>query len=336
MEISQKAKSYIQKKKVLDYPPKILNIEPTNLCNLSCPICVKKEERAQGFLKKELLKKIIQKNKEILKNQVIWFHFGGESLLHPELLEMINILKKNGIHVRMSTNAVLLDSKKSWELMENGLDYIVFSVDGARKETYEKIRKGANFESVEKNILDFLRIKKEFGFTTKTQIQIVKIEDNKREISLFVEKWEKTDINYINVKSFCSRASKVEDKRFFSSLNKRKVEKRYPCFYLWETLIILWNGDVLPCCQNLTGELKVGNIKENSLVEIWNSSAMKELREKHLIGNPPFPCNQCPDWKGFHPNYFSFYAGMLYKTFAKRILKKDIKDEGITIIENKP
>ena len=337
MDIRQRAKNYIQRRKTLNYPPKILNIEPTNLCNLNCPICVEKKERKQGFLEKELLKKFIQENKKILKGQFIWFHFGGESLLHPELPEMIKILKESDIKVRMSTNAVLLNNEISRKLMESGLDYIVFSVDGVKKETYEKIRKGASFEKVEKNILDFLKIKKDFGLRTKTQIQIVEIEDNKKEIAPFIKKWKKTDINYINVKSFCSRASRVKDKNLFRSLNKtkRKIEKHYPCFYLWETLIILWNGDVLPCCQNLTGELIVGNIKKNSLNEIWNSFAMKELRERHLVNNPPFPCNQCPDWKGFPPNYLSFYIGVLYKLFFKKVLKKDLKDEGITIIQNK-
>ncbi|PIV42427.1 MAG: hypothetical protein COS26_02100, partial [Candidatus Nealsonbacteria bacterium CG02_land_8_20_14_3_00_40_11] len=63
-----------------------------------------------------------------------------------------------------------------------GLDYIVFSVDGNTKETYEKIRRGGIFEEVENNILNFLKIKKDENFKTETQIQIVRIKINEREI----------------------------------------------------------------------------------------------------------------------------------------------------------
>ncbi len=83
--ISLKVKEYIEGKEILSSLPKILNIEVTNFCNLNCPICVAKNTREQGFLDLSLLKKIIEENKTILKDQFIWLHFNGEPLLHPYL-----------------------------------------------------------------------------------------------------------------------------------------------------------------------------------------------------------------------------------------------------------
>jgi len=83
--IPLKIKEYIEGKTILSSIPKVLNLEVTNFCNLNCPICVVKNTREQGFLDISLLKKIIEENKTILKDQFIWLHFNGEPLLHPYL-----------------------------------------------------------------------------------------------------------------------------------------------------------------------------------------------------------------------------------------------------------
>jgi len=335
--IPLKVKEYIKGKAVLSSVPKILNLEVTNFCNLNCPICVAKNTREQGFLDINFLKKIIKENKAVLKNQFIWLHFNGEPLLHPQLSEIIKIFKEVGVKTRLSTNATLLTKEKSLELMKAGLDYIVFSVDGNTRETYEKIRKGAKFEKVENNILNFLRIKKEEGFKTDTQIQIIRMKENENEIESFIKKWKKTDINYINVKSFCTRAWRVGEIDKFGDVVKlkNKIIQRPPCFYLWETLIILWDGEVIACCQDLKGELKIGDLRKDTLEQIWNGPKLMNLRNQQVNGDfSMIPCNWCPDWKGFSRNYFTYFLQAFTKLFFKKLLKHELKDEGINIIFN--
>jgi len=336
--IPLKIKEYLKGKIFLSSIPKILNLEITNFCNLRCPICVAKNTRKQGFLDIDFLKKIIGENTATFKDQFIWLHFNGEPLLHPRLPEVIRIIKKAGAKTRLSTNAALLTEEKSLEIMEAGLDYIVFSIDGNTKETYEKIRNGANFEEVENNILRFLKIKKERRFKTDTQVQIIKTKENEKEIKPFIKKWRGRDINYINVKSFCTRAWRSKEIGKFTDVAKAKerIVFRPPCFYLWETLVILWNGDVIACCQDLEGELRVGNLREDNLMQIWNNPILVEQRRRHLEGDfSAIPCRRCPDWKGFNRNYASYFFRTLVGLFFKKVLKRDLKDEGISIIFNK-
>jgi len=337
--IPLKVKEYIKGKTILSSFPKIMNIEVTNFCNLNCPMCVNKDTRPQGFIEIEFLKKIIKENEKVLKGQFIWLHFNGEPLLHPQLPQIINLLKLNGIKTRLSTNATLLTEEMSFQLMKAGLDYIVFSVDGNTKETYERIRERAKFEVVERNVLNFLKIKKQYNFPTQTQIQIIRMKENENEIKDFVKKWQKTDINFINVKSFCSRAMRTREIARFEDPQKleEKILKRSPCFYLWETLVILWNGEVIVCCQDLTGELKVGDLKKENLLEIWNNKTMQELRKRQLQGDfSMIPCNRCPDWKFIPKSYLGYVGREIYRTFLKKIFKRELKDEGIHIIFNKP
>ncbi|PIR02494.1 MAG: hypothetical protein COY73_00140 [Candidatus Nealsonbacteria bacterium CG_4_10_14_0_8_um_filter_37_14] len=336
--IPLKVKEYIEGKTVLSSIPKILNLEVTNFCNLDCPMCVAKDTREQGFLDINFLKKILEENGAVFKNQFIWLHFNGESLLHPQLSKIIKILKEAGVKTRFSTNATLLTEEKSFELMKTGLDYIVFSVDGNTKRTYEKIRRGAKFEEVKNNILNFLRIKKENQFKTDTQIQIIRMKENEDEIEPFIKKWKKTDVNYINVKSFCTRAWQTKRISKFVDIPKlkKKITNRPPCFYHWETLIILWNGEVIACCQDLKGELKVGDLRKNNLMQIWNSPKLIEIRKRQINGDfSMIPCNRCPDWKGFPRNYPAYFAQSFIKLFFKKMLNRELKDEGIKIISNR-
>jgi radical SAM protein with 4Fe4S-binding SPASM domain len=338
MFINQKSREYVEKKCRLSSKPRILNIEVTNKCNLQCTICPKRDSDTElGFIDIDFLKKIIDENRSVLSGQAVWLHFSGEPLLHPDLSKIIKLLKDNNIRTMLSTNAVLLDEKKSLELLSAGLDYIVFSFDGYSQKIYEDIRIGAKFDKVKQNILNFLKIKEENNFKTTTQIQFIELKSNIKEVNDFINEWKKTSVNHINVKSFCTRAGRVENIENFdlnSGIHKQKAGRR-PCFHLWETLIVLWNGDVVACCQDLKGELIVGNLKKQTLLEIWNSPQLQEIRTRQMTGDFSMePCAGCSDMK----NHSTSYLGTIYNSFSKKIkekiFNKIIKDEGINIIIN--
>lgn len=335
--IPLRVKEYLQKKTYLNSTPFVLNIEVTSVCNLDCLICPSKDTIKKGFIEISLVEKIINENRNLLQGQCVWLHFSGEPLLHAELPQIIKIFKENNIKTRLSTNGTVLNEVYARRLMEAGLDYIVFSVDGYNKKTYEKIRKGANFEEVEKNILNFLKIKKYNNYKTKTQIQFIKTIDNEKEKQLFVKKWMNTDVDCINIKSFSTRAGKVNNiEKFIDDKKiKERMKKRAPCFYFWETLIVLWDGRVIVCCQDLLGELVVGNINFQTLAEIWNSPKMLMLRKRQIDGDLQSPCSECLDWKNHSTNYPSYLYKTLVRFIFEKISGRILKDEGINIIFNK-
>ncbi|MEQ9566734.1 MAG: radical SAM protein, partial [Pseudomonadales bacterium] len=77
----------------------------------------------------------------------------GEPLLDKKLESKISRLKKIGIkEVFFSTNGSLFTDKRAVSILESGVDEVDFSVDGATKETFEKIRVGLNYDEVVDNI----------------------------------------------------------------------------------------------------------------------------------------------------------------------------------------
>lgn len=276
-------------------------IETTNYCNLDCPMCLPKSTRDQGFMDLALLKKIVYENRAILGKQKVWLHFNGEPLLHPKLGFIIKFLNENGVITRLSTNCTYLNEKTSEMLLESGLYEIVFSIDGATKETYEGIRLGAGFDEVEKNVSAFLEMKKEKGCKTPiTQVQIIRMPRTESEIPMFVQKWKTTSVDWIQVRALSTRAQQIKMKSSedSGSRNQRNRRSRSPCFWLWDSLIILWNGKVVPCCCDLGGTMIVGDLTKNTIMEVWNGEAMQRLRKEQINGEYRGLCKQCLEWEG--------------------------------------
>jgi hypothetical protein len=80
-----------------------------------------------------------------------------------------------------------------------------------------------------------------------------------------------------------------------------KTNNRYPCPALWDIVMINHEGDIFPCCEQLShvdGSLKLGNINEISLTEAFKSEKYRRIREDHLRGNWDFypECVNCDFW----------------------------------------
>ncbi|MFQ5862894.1 MAG: radical SAM protein, partial [Candidatus Brocadiales bacterium] len=128
------------------YIPKVFYIETTNHCNARCYMCPHdKMKREKGFMSWELFKKIIDECKTFEgKGLTFYLHKDGEPLLDPLLIRRVEYIKRNlkNSRVGMNSNAMLLNRKRAMEILNSPIDFMTFSVDGASKEQYEKIRIG--------------------------------------------------------------------------------------------------------------------------------------------------------------------------------------------------
>jgi MoaA/NifB/PqqE/SkfB family radical SAM enzyme len=132
-------------------PYKLFQIEPSLECNLVCVMCPWTQMRPG----------VAQMSWDTFTHiapyldlaQGVDFTGGGEPTTHPRLSDMIRIAKEAGCEVGFSTNGTLLDPGLSETLVAYGLNWISFSVDAATAETYERIRQGAQFESMLRNIV---------------------------------------------------------------------------------------------------------------------------------------------------------------------------------------
>ncbi len=271
--------SFLKKSEVADGLPLEVGIEITNRCNLSCIMCphpemVAQKIRPQGTMDFALFKKIVDEISSFA--ELVYLHGLGEPLLHPNFFEFVEYAKGKGLRVGISTNATLLNKNNARALLESSIDYVILAVDGATKETYEKIRVGANFALVEENIKNFLNYKKRYKKPPFVVIQFITMDENEREVGPFLKKWQGKGASVVRIKQ--KIALKDADK------NDKRNTPDY-CFHIFRQLNINWDGTVVPCCEDVYGRYPLGNIKNEKITDIWNNKKMTILRKANFQKN---------------------------------------------------
>ena len=128
-------------------------IEPTNTCNLWCKTCVRNIwDEADCFMSEKTFANILKSITQISPLPTVFFGGFGEPLNHPDILKMIEELKKINIKVELITKGILLNSKVAEILLELGLDRLWVSIDGASPESYLDIRLGSNLPLILSNL----------------------------------------------------------------------------------------------------------------------------------------------------------------------------------------
>lgn len=188
---------------------------------------------------------------------------------------------------------MLLDEKKTNELFEAGLDEILLCLDGTSKIPYEEFRRGANFETVAKNINHFCKEKKKRGAVRPyIELQFIQHKLNQDQVPE-IEKWAKIwDVNRLRVKSFalCDYAYTKEEikelsEKFLPTIGKMIFEKqgdnlvlkktRKECALVKTQCSVLVDGSLVMCCYDIKGEYVFGNILKDDFKKIWNNPEIK-------------------------------------------------------------
>lgn len=273
-------------------------LEPTNKCNLRCPLCPQSADATseRGFMDGDLYRKIIDEIQHFSYD--INLSHRGESLFHEEIIDFIHYANSKGLKTRIHTNGTYLDRALSKAVIESGLDFLSFSFDGFDKELYEKSRVGATYEETLENIVQFLHLKKEASSRTPfTVIQVIQTDSLRGDRFLeqkeaFLKNFKDLPLNKLYVKDPHNWGGIIHDE----TAEKLAVSQRYsPCTFCWYSLTILWDGTVVPCPQDFYGKLEMGNVREQTISDIWHGESMQQLRKAFIARSIEGvqPCETC-------------------------------------------
>jgi len=268
------------------HEPHVHQIEPTNHCPYTCIMCprTKNMDREMGFMDLNLYKKIIDEissySDSIKSKEIELFHFG-ESLLHPKIIEMIKYASEQKLKITLSVNGPHLTPFMSLNILKEGAYKLIISIDGYDEESYKVIRgKSADYNKAVRNIENLINIHSELKSSTIICVRIIVMDINENHSAAFCEKWKFKGIE-TEIREFFPWGEKEMVK-----LGKfEKLPHNMPCPFPWQYLVIQWNGDIVPCCRDQNGVLKMGNVMESSLKEIWNSKKYEFFRNNHSDGD---------------------------------------------------
>jgi radical SAM protein with 4Fe4S-binding SPASM domain len=263
--------------------PDIVQIESTNLCNAKCVFCPRDEmHRRQGVMEMELFQKIVDECAALGITHVR-MHNYGEPFLDKQLVEKVRYAKSRGIaEVGMISNGSLITEELARGMIDAGLDAINISVDAGGRETFERTRLKLNYDEVTGNVRTLARLRGELGRKHPKLILSFVRQHNSAEERAFIEEWR-------------AIADKIHvtDLHNWAGTLHTQSEVRYPCYRIWLTFTVLWDGRVSLCCADFDGRHILGDLRTSTIAQIWNSRAYRAVRRQHLDDGGPEICRSC-------------------------------------------
>ena len=295
--------------------PFFLMIEPTNVCNLRCPLCPTGRgtlDRKPASMPLDMYKRVIDELRPYLIEVNI--SLMGEPLLHKDLPEMIAYAKGAKARVVIPSNGHFLTEEASRQLVESGLDGIYISFDGIDQETYERYRVRGDLQKVAEGVRTLLAQRRALGRTNPfVELQFLVMKHNETQIDAFRALADETGVDRRVIKPVSFNVADWDDadtretfEGFFPSCEENRVYRRVHgaltwkinqlalCTSAWRSITVLADGSILPCCRDIRGHYTMGNVADGVL-KVWNNERFRAFRRDMIRRRSEMPiCKVCP------------------------------------------
>lgn len=273
--------------------PFVMYIEPTNVCNFECSFCptgnkklLQEVQRKDCFMPLDLFKKLVDDLKEFPdKIKLINLWKDGESFLHPQLAEMCEYLGKANVAERfiIRTNGTLLEKKLNEKIIASGINEIGISIEAMDDQKYfELTRRKVSYDSLIRKVRELHEISGDCRIYVKTLDVGLTEEEKQKFYNDFSSISDVCTIEYLmgwsgDHSDKFKLGYEVNVQEGGSPLNKISV-----CTLPFTTMAVNSNGDVSTCNADWMHKNIVGNIKEQSITDIWNGEILRNFRIMHL------------------------------------------------------
>lgn len=294
-----------------------LMIEPTNICNLRCPLCPTGNGtslRKRGNMNLKQFKNIIDQLEDEIRKVIFWGF--GEPFIHKQAVDMIKYASDKKMLVLTSTNGTTLNNKTlAREIVNSGLWTLYIALDGLTQETLSKYRVGADINDIQSGVQLLKNERQNRGLTTPELIlQFVVTRENEHELELaetfFKESsFDKWSVKHANVMAttddpmFDDMAERYIPRTGKNSRFQRRADGKLrikgdvqnKCSKLFEQTMINWDGTVIPCCWDPQSEHIFGNALEDGFTKVWYSENFTKFRKKVYSNRQQIRiCRDCP------------------------------------------
>lgn len=284
--------SALTRKNILWGAPPILTVEPTNICNLKCPLCTTgngEMKRLKGHMSTETFQKIIDQLGGDIFFLIIYHQ--GEPYLNKNFPEIIRRAKEKNIYCTTSTNGHYFTEENIHKTIDTGLDSMIVSIDGVDQESYEKYRVRGNLKKALDGTRRFMDIKKERRVKYPLiAIQFLVMKHNEHQIADMKKLAKNIGVDRLMIKNIEVRS--LDEARewlprddhyrrydFSGDSYKVKNADKTSCPRPWLSALINWDGSVTPCCFDKNGYYEMGNINDaSSFQSLWQGKAFKQFR----------------------------------------------------------
>ncbi len=277
--------------------PLILFVDPCNICNFKCKMCpngdpeiIRQTNRIQIRMDFGLYRKIIDNLKEFDKSlKVLRMYKEGEPLLNNHFESMVRYAKDSGNvnYVDTTTNGYLLSPERVKSIIDSGIDKINVSVNGI---SYEQFLKHSgvriNFKKYVENLTNLYNNKK----NCEIVIKIIGDYLTNHEKNLFYETFgDICDKIFIENVAPCWTGFDVEEHTKVKinptkGIYNNELSNINTCPYIFYMLSVNSDGTVSLCFLDWSRKLIIGDIRKQTLKEIWDSDILYNYQMDNLNG----------------------------------------------------
>lgn len=291
------------------FPPMVV-VEATNVCNLRCVHCphprlVKLPDYRPHHMEWELYTRIADETASH-PGTIFRLACDGEPLCHPRFIDMLKYADSRGIApLTFNTNGALMSEDKARGVLSITKGVVEFSLDAIRKATYEAIRVGADFDKVMANVHRFIELRDRLNPDVKVMVSIIVQPESDAELGRFLDYW-RPRVDHVLERKYIACKGELDP-------SKERVEElpaRWPCKQLWTRFNISPEGLAEFCTDDWHDRSVIGDVREQSIADIWQGEAYETLRRLHLsrkFEEVPF-CSACTDWRVIEWDYDYFRA----------------------------
>ena len=266
--------------------PRYFEIETVNACNARCIMCTIDEWTGNDsqVMSDELFDKYVD---EVAKFsdwiEIICLNRDGEPTLDKTIASKVKKLKDVGIKkVRFVSNGQNLNEKLSREVLEAGIDEIMFSIDAIEKDVYESIRIKLDFEKVMTNTLNYIKLRDTINPSSMVTVRMVELPQN----SALKESW----LKFWNSKiAPHDKAYSMAMHNWGNQLGEDEQKVAYyatkACTSPFSSLALHSDGKVGICAADYNTKNYMGDFSKQSIEEIWQGTGFNDVRDAHLSKN---------------------------------------------------
>jgi organic radical activating enzyme len=270
--------------KLWSRPVKLI-VEPTNVCNLSCPACFTGDGQV-GRARRPMPLALYHKLLDELGDYLLQIDFAnwGEPLLAKHLPEMIEAASRRGISTVISTNfSIPFDATKAERLVASGLAILGVSLDGVEQETYAQYRVGGNLERVLHNCRLVMEAKQRLGSATPKMVWGFHVfSHNVQDVERAKDMARALGMEIAIEKGWVVGEEWDREGTWHYAMGEVQP---FPCLFLWHTAVVNNDGGVAPCCgtfyrEDDMGQLSLGDGDGGAatFAEVWNGPRFQQAR----------------------------------------------------------
>lgn len=311
--------------------PFVIFVDPADTCNFKCKFCPTGDRKLMkntpgrnfGIMDFELYKKIIDDICEFEEPiKVLRLYKDGEPLLNPHFADMVKYAKDKGCAEKIdtTTNASLLSYKKNLEIIKAGLNKINISIEGVNKEHYKDFSGiSVNFEKMIDNIQHLYENKGNCEVCIKINGDILSIDEQNQFYEIFGNIADSIFIEHIAPCWPEFELKKVAVNRKYN-LFGQEIKDVMVCPYVFYSFAINSNGTVSLCFLDWSRKLIIGDVKTNSVQEIWNGRNLFKYQKMFLMKKRKNHsiCGNCGQLTHCQPDDIDMYSEKIINNLELR------------------